>query len=58
MKDVINAVKKGDWVEVDGERGNVIGIVMNGLVPETFSLYDGREGWDVEVNEIEEIEIL
>tara|TARA_R110000824_G_scaffold105724_3_gene250142 strand:- start:381 stop:554 length:174 start_codon:yes stop_codon:yes gene_type:complete len=54
MEELINKLKKGDWVIInDDESGNIINITQ-----EMVTLYNGTSGWDVHFSEIEEIEML
>ena len=50
----IGEIKKGDWIEINGEKGSVINISFE---EEEIDLFDGKEGWTVKFSEIEEIKI-
>ena len=53
MEELINKLKKGDWIKINDEEGNIINITN-----EIVNLYNGTSGWDVKISEIEEIEMV
>ena len=47
-------VEKGDWIVVEGDNWEEVGCVVD-IDDEEINMYDGKEGWSVDRDEIKKI---
>ena len=47
-------VEKGDWIVVEGDNWEEIGCVVD-IDEDEINMYDGKEGWSVDRDEIKKI---